>query len=468
MRTKPTITLVAVVLSSLSLPITLTGASVALPVITSELHGSLASVQWVVNGYLATFASFMLASGSLADMVGRRKIFAAGVAVFAVGGVLSALAWNVVLLDVVRVIAGVGGAAASSSAAALLASSFEGRARVRAFGLFGTALGVGLALGPTVAGLLMHAFGWRAVFGVPALAGLGALSLVPLLPESLVPGSRRVDWPGTASFTGALLLLIFGLVQGPSWGWSAPAVLGAFLGSIILLAAFFGVEQRQAQPMFDLRLLTNLRFIAILLAAATILSVPIPLVIYLPSYFTGVLGLGSEVAGLTLVLLTGPTLVLPLLGSMISKWVSPMAVVVFAVALIGAGAAWLIVIAPGIGVGGLLGPLLTMGCGLGLATGTVDGVAISSVSPSRAGTAAGMLNTFRLAIETIVLAVVGAVLATTTNGQLAGPGYTAGLHIVLGWMTGAVVLVIAAIMVLLRLGRTGTAGELAVEAVATG
>ncbi|WP_258953343.1 MFS transporter [Lentzea californiensis] len=451
MRNNPAVVLVAVLLSSLSLPITLTGASVALPGIAADLDAGLPAVQWVVNGYIACFASFMLAAGSMADMVGRRRVFATGVSVFAAGGVLSALSWNVLVLDVLRALAGVGAAAAAASSAALLASAFTGRARIRAFSYFGTALGVGLAFGPTAAGLLVDGFGWQAVFAGPALVCVVVLCLVPMLPESAEPGSRKVDWAGTATFTLALLLLIAGFVQGPAWGWSSPAVLVAFAGSVVLLVAFVVVERRQAQPMFDLALLRNGKFIGISLAGAMIVSVPLPLIVYLPAYFTEVLGMSTGEAGVVLVLMTGLTLLLPPLAPLVTKVVSPQGVVVLAVALVGIGAAWLTVIEPGASVLSIAGPLLTIGAGFGISIGLIDGVAVGSVDPSRAGTGAGMFNTVRLGLETVAIAVVGAVLATSTGGRLAEPGYTSGLHVVLWWMAGlAAVLAVVLAKVLLR------------------
>lgn len=195
-RNHPAVVLVAVLLSTVSLPISLTGASVALPDIGRDLDAGLAGVQWVVNGYNATFASFMLATGALADLFGRRRVYTVGLAIFAVAGLAGAVAGNIVLLDVARALAGIGAAAAATSASALLADAFQGPARARAFSLFGTAIGVGLAFGPSIAGLLIEAFGWRAVFAAPALAACAVLVLVPLLPESCP--ARAGGWTGRA------------------------------------------------------------------------------------------------------------------------------------------------------------------------------------------------------------------------------------------------------------------------------
>ncbi|NJP32009.1 MFS transporter [Micromonospora thermarum] len=452
MRNHPAVVLVAVLLSTFSLPVSLTGASVALPDIGRDLDAGLASVQWVVNGYNATFASFMLATGALADLVGRRRVFACGVALFAASGLLAAVAGDILLLDVARAVAGVGAAAAATSASALLAGAFQGPARARAFSIFGTTIGAGLAFGPSVAGLLIDTLGWRAVFAVPALAGVAVLLLVPWLPESRQPHAGRIDWPGTGSFTAALLLLIFGFVQGPEYGWDDVRIVAAFGAAVALLVVFVRVERSRPDPMFDLALLANPRFVGICLAAATIVAVMVPLLVYLPSYFTTVVGLTPGAAGATLILLTAPTLVLPLLAGALTRRVPPPAVIVTSVAVVAVGAAWATVLGPTSDAAALAGPLLTMGAGIGLSIGLLDVLAIGSVGPHRAATGAGMINTARLASETIAIAVVGAVLASTTAGRLADPGFTGGLRTVLWTMTALAALAALAVAALLRSG----------------
>ncbi|MFC0508216.1 MFS transporter [Micromonospora costi] len=452
MRNHPAVVLVAVLLSTLSLPVSLTGASVALPDIGRDLDAGLAAVQWVVNGYNATFASFMLATGALADLLGRRRVFATGVSIFAGAGLLAAVAGDIVLLDAARALAGVGAAAAATSGSGLLAGAFHGAARARVFGLFGTTIGVGLAFGPSIAGLLIGTLGWRAVFAVPALAGVVVLALVPLLPESRAVEAGRVDWPGTVTFTSALLLLIFGFVQGPEFGWTDPRIVAAFAATLALLVLFVRAERRRADPMFDLALLASHRFLGICLAAATIVAVLVPLLVYLPSYLTTVVGLSPGAAGATLILLTAPTLVLPLLSGALTRLVPATLVVVVSVAVVAVGAAWATLLGPTSGTGVLAGPLLTIGVGVGLSIGLLDQMAIGSVAASRAATGAGMINTARLASETVAIAVVGAVLASTTRGRLADPGFTGGLHTVLWTMAGVALVAAATVALLVRRG----------------
>ena len=433
--------LAAVLLATIALPITLTGASVALPRIGADLDADLAAVQWVVNGYNATFASFMLAAGSLADVLGRRRVFATGMAIFTVGGLASAFAGDIVLLDALRALAGIGAAAGATGASALLAQTFHGRARARAFGLFGVALGVGLAFGPSIAGALIELFGWRAVFVAPAVVGAVVLLLVPLLPSGRGEQTGRLDWAGSATFTGSLLLVIFAFVQGPDFGWGHPLILAAFVAAVALLGLFVRVERRHPAPMFDLALLASPRFRGVCLAAAIIVMVLVPLLVYLPSYFTTVLGMSAGGAGATLILLTAPTLVLPLVTGVITRrGVSPYAVVVVSVAVVAAGVAWLTTIGPDSTAATLAAPLLTVGTGVGISIGLLDALAVGSVDPARAGIASGMVNTARVAGETVAIAVVGSVLATTTAGRLADPGFTGGLHAVLWTMAGAAAL----------------------------
>lgn len=442
--------LVAVLASTFALPLSLTGASVALPEIGRDLDADLAGVQWVVNGYNATFASCMLAAGALADLFGRRRLYATGVAVFAGAGLLAAGTDDILLLNLLRALAGVGAAAAATSAGALLAATFRGGARARAFSVFGMAIGAGLAFGPSIAGVLIDVLGWRAVFAVPALAGVAVLLLVPWLPESRQPHAGRIDWGGTVTFTAALLLLIFGFVQGPEYGWDDPRIIAAFAATVAFFVAFVRVERSHPEPMFDLTLLANPRFVGICLAAATTVAVLVPLLVYLPSYLTTVIGLTPSAAGATLILLTAPTVVLPLIAGALTRWVPASTVIVVAVVAVALGAAWATVIAPTSGLADLAGPLLAIGLGIGLSIGLLDALAIGSVPPHRAATGAAVINTARLAGETVAIAVVGAVLASTTAGRLADPGFTSGLRTVLWAMAGAAALSALTVAVLVR------------------
>lgn len=443
---------VATVILSLTalflVPFTLSGASVVLVRITADLHTTLAATQWIVNGYSATLAGFMLVTGSLADRYGHCRMFLAGVALFSVCALVSAVVTDIVLLDLARALAGVGAAATVTGASAVLAQAFTGAGRTRIFGLFGATIGLGLAFGPTLAGFLVETFGWRSTFGLPGVIGLITsaffLFLADFRPlrESGTTRSARMDWAGTASFTSALMLLILVFVEGPELGWTAPPVLVALLGSAVLFALFIRIERRASDPMLDLRLLSSPRFLGLCAANVAIVAVFGPLVVYLPSYFMATQATTAAQAGALVILLTGPMLVVPIVCGMVTRWVRPPTQVIAALVLVGAGAAWFAA------TDGYAGPLLLMGVGIAVATGLLDGLAISSTPAEQAGMAAGLFNTTKLTGETLGITVVGSVLAARTSGTLAGPEYPAAMDLwlgVLGALCVGVALLVAAL-----------------------
>lgn len=414
----PMVSLVTVLLASLLLPVSLTGASVAMPGVAADMHSSLAADQWIVNGYDLTFAGFMLACGAFADRFGRRRVFVLGTLVFALCSLVSALSGDVGLLDASRAVAGIGAAAMLTSGSAILAQVFEGPARARAFSLFGTTIGIGMAFGPFVAGSLSTAFGWRAVFLVPAIVGVVVLALAVLLPESRDPQAQRVDWAGTVTFSGALSALIAALIEGAQLGWTSPFELAAYLGCALLFTLFVVVEQRQQRPMFDLGLFRQPQFVSLCVGVVALVFSFTPLLVYLPSYLTAVNGQTTMHAGVDLMMLTVPTVFFPLIAGYLLRWIPIRHLVTASVGLTAIGVGWLTVLHPGIGNWQALGPYAITGAGIGISFGVMDGAAVSSVEPNRAGMAAGMFNTMRLAGEAVGIAVVGALLVNSTRSHL--------------------------------------------------
>jgi EmrB/QacA subfamily drug resistance transporter len=415
---RPGIALAIVVLACLLLPISLTGASVAMPGVAADFHNNLASNQWIVNGYDLTFASFMLACGAFADRFGRRRVFTIGIAGFGGCSLISALSSGIVMLDLARAAAGIGAAAVLTAGCAVIASVFEGPARAKAFGVFGTAVGVGQAFGPFVSGTLSTAFGWRAIFLIPAVVGGIVLALCPFLPESSDPQSTRVDWPGTLTLTGALATLIAALLQGPQWGWTSMFNIAAYVVCVVLMALFITVERRQARPMADLSLLLQPRFASLCVAAVAMVAGFTPLLVYLPSYLTAVNGQTTMHAGVDLLMVTVPTIFFPLIAGYLLRWIPIRHMVTLSVGLPAAGVAWLTIMHPGIGNWAVLGPFLVIGIGVGIAFGVQDGAAVSAVHPDRAGMAAGMFNTMRLGGEAVAIAVTGTLLVSWTRVRL--------------------------------------------------
>ncbi len=419
-------TALVVLLGFLTLPMSMSGTTVAIPRIGEDLHATGAALQWVLTGYFLTASSFMLVSGSLADLFGRRRIFATGAVLYAAGALGSATATDIAMLDVARTLSGAGAAGVMAGGGALLAATFQGAARTRAFAAMGTMSGIGLAIGPTLSGWMVGGLGWRVTFALFAVSGLLILLGSFFVAESRADRRPKVDRPGAASFIGGLALLMFGITQGAQAGWGSPRVLGPVAAGALLLVVFVTVERRSDHPVLDLTLIRDRRFLGWCLAA---LAVPVGssgVLVFLPTYLQGVNGLSARDAGLTMLMLTAPVLFLPAMGGrLVNRGVPARHLAALALLLLAGGNAWLTVLHPGVTPLALLGPLLSIGVGNGLVAGIIDAQAMSLVEPARVGMAAGFLNTVKGGGNALVLAVIGAVLtsllqARTGSAELAG------------------------------------------------
>ncbi|MBB5084490.1 MFS transporter [Nonomuraea endophytica] len=416
---RPLAAAAVVLLGFLVVPMSISGTAVALPRIGADLTATGAPLQWVMNAYNLTFASFMLVAGSLADLYGRRRVFATGAAVFAAGSLAAGIAQNVWLLDAARALSGVGAAAVMAGGAALLATLFEGPARTRAFAALGVVAGAGLALGPSAAGWLVGGLGWRAFFLANAVVlGLSLLGSV-FVAESRAGRRVPVDVPGALTSIGGLALLTVAVVQGPQAGWGSVQVLGLVAAAAALLVAFVVLQRRSAHPILDLTLVRNRAFLALSLVPVAITFGFVTLLTYLPTYLVGANGLGVREAGTWMLALTAPVLVVPPVGGwLVNRGVPAGVLVPGSVLMFAIGAAWLTVLHPGAGLGELAGPLLLVGAGVGIAFGVGDGLAMSMVEPERAGMAAGFVNTMRIGSEAVVIAVFGAALVSLVGAEV--------------------------------------------------
>ena len=232
-----------------------TVVSVGLADIQSSLHAGVASLQWVVNGYALTFASFMLAAGTMGDLLGRKKMMLAGVAVFCAGSVVAALAPDVNWLIAGRVIMGVGAAASEPGTLSVLRHVYPDReTRADALGVWAAVSGLALALGPVIAGVLVGVANWRAIFWFNLAVGLVAFAMaLVFVPESSDPQGRRFDVPGTILGAAALACLSFAIIQGETSGYGAWPIELLFGAAVLTGLAFVVVEWRSKSPMLDLR-----------------------------------------------------------------------------------------------------------------------------------------------------------------------------------------------------------------------
>src|SRR4051812_42959723 len=245
-----------------------TAPIVALPSVAADLRLSFASQQWVLSSYALVLASLLLAGGALGDRFGRRRLFLAGLGVFAVGSGVAALAGSGVVLIVGRSVQGIGAAAIFPAGLALVAAAFDGAARARAIGIWGATVSAAIALGPLGGGVLVEALSWRASFLVGlVLAVPTAATAARHVRESRALDAPAIDIAGTVALTAAMFLSVFALLEGNERGWSAALVVGAALGAAAAFAAFVVVEHRVAEPLIAPALMRNRTFAAATLVA---------------------------------------------------------------------------------------------------------------------------------------------------------------------------------------------------------
>lgn len=399
-----------------------TVVSVGLANIQSTLHAGVVSLQWVVDGYALTFASFMLAAGTMGDLLGRKKVMLAGVAVFCAGSVVSATAPAVGWLILGRFIMGIGAAASEPGTLSVIRHVYPDRAtRADALGVWAAVSGLALALGPVIAGLLVGAISWRAIFWFNLAFGLVALAMAAIfVPESSDPEGRRVDLPGTVLGAAALGCLTFAIIQGEISGYVAWWIDLLFAGAAVFAVAFVQFERRSSSPTLDLHLFRRPAFLgSTFVAFATYFgtfsiffftALYVQVVVTQTAYQTALDFLPMAIA-----LILGSALTGPWVGRMGPR--VPMVVgCVLAAAGIFATSATL---GPHSTFATLGWTLPIAGLGFGMALVPLTSAALTVVPPQRSGMAASATNTARELGAVIGVAVLGAVVDSKLTGELA-------------------------------------------------
>jgi EmrB/QacA subfamily drug resistance transporter len=403
-------TLLAVCVGTFMLLLDITVVNVALPDIERDLDASFAELQWVVNAYALTLASLVLTAGSLADLLGRRRVFAVGLGLFTVASLGCGLAPSAVALDLLRGLQGVGGAVMFATALALIAQEFQGRERGTALGIWGATIGGAVAIGPLVGGVLTEGLGWEWIFFVNVPIGIGAIVLtLTKLRESRDPDARGVDWAGAVTFSASLFLLVFALIRANDDGWGSPRIVGCLAGSAALLVVFVAVERRRERPMLDLELFRKPTFAGASIAALTLSASMFAMFLYLTLYIQNVLGYSPLEAGVRFLPITLVSFFVAPISGRLSTFVPVRALLAVGLALVGTG----LLLMSGLEVDSewtaLLAGFLVAGGGIGLVNPALASTAIGVVPPERSGMASGINNTFRQVGIAVGIAALGAI-----------------------------------------------------------
>ena len=423
-------TLIVVCTGIFMLLLDVTVVNVALPDIQRDLDASFSQLQWVIDAYALSLAALTLTAGSLADLRGRKRVFAMGVIVFTVGSLLCGVAPSANFLILARGLQGVGGATMFATSLALLAHEFHGRERGTAFGIWGATTGGAVAIGPLVGGLITETLGWRWIFLVNVPIGAAALAITLLrVAESRDPEHGGVDIPGVVTFTGGLFLLVFGLVRGNNEGWGSTMIVGVLTGSAALLLAFLVIELRSKRPMLDLRLFRRPAFVGAQVAAFTLSASAFSMFLYFTLYLQNVLGYSPLQAGLRFLPIT-------LLSFIVAPIAGKLSAHTQVRLLIGGGLAVITVamlamhgLTASSGWTALLPGFLLLGAGVGLVNPPLASAAVGVVPPRSTGMGSGANSTFRQVGIATGIAALGAAFEhhlTATLGS-AGHGVASGV-----------------------------------------
>jgi EmrB/QacA subfamily drug resistance transporter len=430
--------LAAVAVAQLVVAVDISVVNVALPAIRSDLGFSATDLAWVVDAYALLLGGLLLLGGRLADMVGQRRTFLAGLAGFGIASLAAGLAQTPWQLVVARGAQGAAAAALTPAALALLTTTFPaGPARARALGVWGAVGGLGGAVGVIAGGLLTQYAGWRwtMLVNVPVVVA-GLLLAARVLPLDGGSTTRvRLDVPGAVLGSVGLGALVLAILEGEESGWTAPSTVAGLLAAVLLLSAFVVIERRTTQPLFRLDLLA-VRPVATANLFAFLLFAGQFAAFYLVSlYIQRVLGHGAAVTGLAFLPFCAGLVAGTVVAARLAARRPPRTLLGIGGLVAAAGFAWFgMISADGSLVSDVLGPSVMTSLGLGMCLGPVAGAATGDVPPHEAGMASGLVNTARQIGGCLGLAVLTTVASARSGGDTTDPvaltaGYALGLQV---------------------------------------
>ena len=426
--------------------------NLALPAIRRDLGSSLSGLQWVIDAYTLVLASLLLLGGSTGDRIGRRRTFQIGLTLFGAGSLLCSLASSTGSLVAFRALQAVGGSMLNPVAMSIITNVFTERAeRAKAIGVWGSVIGLSMALGPVLGGVLVDTVGWRSVFWINVPVTLVVVVLAArFVPESRAPRARRFDPAGQLLMVVLLAGLTFGIIEGPGLGWGSPVIVGSFLAATASLAGLVVVESRRAEPLLDPRFFASVPFSSATLVAVAAFAAMAGFLFLNALYLQDVRGFSALHAGLLTLPMAAMTAVLPpFSGRIVANRGARLPLVVggLGIALGGALLLTLDVDTPLLLV---VAAYVVFGVGFGMLNAPITNTAVSGMPLAQAGVAAGVASTSRQVGSALGVAVLGS-LVTAQLGASSGAAFAAAAR-------PAWVVVIGCGLAVLALGLVSTTG----------
>jgi EmrB/QacA subfamily drug resistance transporter len=396
--------------------------NVALPHLQTDLHATFSQLQWMVDSYTLVFACLLLTAGSLGDRFGRKGALQLGMVVFGTGSLLSAFATSPSQLIATRALMGIGGAFIMPSTLSLITNVFPPEERGRAISYWAAIAGVGVALGPISGGLLLEHFYWGSIFlvNLPIVA-VALTAGAYLLPKSRDPSHPRLDLVGASLSIVGLLTLVYGIIEGPTEGWTSSRILGAFAISVVVLGAFARWELKSSHPMLNLQVFENPRFSAASLGIMLIFFAMFGSTFLLTQYLQSIMGFSALRAGAALLPWAAIMLVVAPLSARLSERIGTKLVV-------GTGLSFatlsllLISTLPATNISytrDVLPRLVLMAIGMGLVMAPATESIMGSLPRAKAGVGSAMNDTTRQVGGALGVAVVGSVMLSVYGGRVA-------------------------------------------------
>lgn len=411
---KNRLALTAICLAALMFGLEISSVPVILPTLERVLHCDFSEMQWIMNAYTLACTAVMMATGTLSDRFGRRRVFIIAIVAFGLTSLLCGLANGSTMLIVGRFLQGMAGGAMLICQVAALSHQFQnGKQRGQAFGIWGIVFGIGLGFGPAIGGVIVAIANWQWVFLIHVvIAALTLLLVIFSVQESRDPQAAKLDSLGIVTLSLSVFGLVYFITQGAGFGFTSVRAGGILLAAALSLLLFIGVERRNPYPMIEFSVFRNRQFSGALMGSIGMNFSFWPFMIYLPLYFQIGLGYDSLTTGLSLLAYTLPTLVFPPVGERLALRFRPGTVIPSGLFALGLGFLLMKSGSSGEHAGGLamLPGLLIASIGLGITNTPVTNTTTGSVSNTRAGMASGIDMSARMIAFAVNIAVMGFIL----------------------------------------------------------
>jgi EmrB/QacA subfamily drug resistance transporter len=391
-----------------------TAVNVALPSIQEDFGASLSALEWTVNAYTLTFAVLLVTGGRLGDIFGRRRMFLFGVVVFALASATIGFAPSEGWLVASRAVQGVGAAFMMPGTLSIISNAFPPEERGKAIGTWAGVSAIALAVGPLLGGWLTEDVSWRAIFfiNLPVAIGAVIVTLFAAHESRDETVGRTVDLPGIAGITVSLTALVFALVEGNSWGWGSPKIIGLLALSVVALAAFVVVEKRAVAPVVDFDALRSRQFLGANIVAFMVSFGMLAMFFFLALYMQNILGFSPLEAGVRFLPATVVIIFAgPIAGRLADRF-GPRPLMTAGMLITAVSLFWQSRIGVDTSYGFLAPAFVLMGLGMGLVMSPMSMAAMNAVDRTKAGVASGTLSMFRMVGGTFGVAALGALVSS--------------------------------------------------------